>query len=144
MGARDSAGIILQIAYPSAVSRGIELNGELVEYNKWDTSLVPPGYGVVKGTKCGESRYIAVTNILEFYVKHGCNIIIKPRDAIQSRVRMEWTMDAFFAEGGTTKFIDRLAGSLGIHASTIKVVSVYAGSVVANYEISVSEDPSAP
>lgn len=57
---------------------------------------------------------------------------------------MEWTMDAFFAEGGTTKFIDRLAGSLGIHASTIKVVSVYKGSVVANYEISVSEDPSAP
>jgi len=39
VGARDSAGIILRIPYPSAVSRGIELNGELVEYNKWDTSL---------------------------------------------------------------------------------------------------------
>jgi len=44
-------------------------------------------------------------------------------------------MQEFFADGGTTKFIDRLAGSLGIHASTIKVVSVYEGSLVINYEI---------
>jgi len=48
---------------------------------------------------------------------------------------MEWSMEEFFADGGTTKFIDRLAGSLGIHASTIKVVSVYQGSLVVNYEL---------
>jgi hypothetical protein len=52
---------------------------------------------------------------------------------------MEWTMDAFFANGGTTSFMDRVAGSLGIHASTIKIVSVYEGSLVVNYEIT---DPS--
>lgn len=40
-------------------------------------------------------------------------------------VRMEWTMASFFASGGTTSFIDRLAGALGIHSSDIKVVSVY-------------------
>jgi len=51
-------------------------------------------------------------------------------------VRMEWTMDSFFANGGTTSFMDRVAGSLGIHASTIKIVSVYEGSLVVNYEIS--------
>jgi len=55
-------------------------------------------------------------------------------------VRMEWTMDEFFNNGGTTKFIDRVAGSLGIHASTIKVVSVYEGSVVLNYDITVDDD----
>lgn len=48
---------------------------------------------------------------------------------------MEWTMDAFFKKGGTTTFIDRLAGSLGIHASSIKMVSVYQGSLVINYAI---------
>jgi hypothetical protein len=48
---------------------------------------------------------------------------------------MEWTMDAFFSNGGTTSFMDRVAGSLGIHASTIKIVSVYEGSLVVNYEI---------
>lgn len=53
---------------------------------------------------------------------------------------MEWTLEAFFADGGTTKFVDRLAGALGIHASTIKVVSVYEGSVVINYVINVDDD----
>jgi len=64
---------------------------------------------------------------------------VKPRDAIQSMVRMEWTMDEFFASGGTTTFVDNVAGSLGIHASQIKVVSVYEGSLVINYDIVVAE-----
>jgi len=55
---------------------------------------------------------------------------------------MEWTMDAFFSNGGTTSFMDRVAGSLGIHASTVKIVSVYEGSLVVNYEVtSPSNDP---
>lgn len=57
-----------------------------------------------------------------------------------TKVRMEWTMDEFFDNGGTTAFIDRLCGSLGIHASTVKVVGVNAGSVVVNYEITPAED----
>lgn len=44
-------------------------------------------------------------------------------------------MEKFFNGGGTTTFIDRIAGSLGIHASTIKIVSVYEGSLVVNYAI---------
>lgn len=53
---------------------------------------------------------------------------------------MEWTMDEFFDNGGTTAFVDRVAGSLGIHASEIKVVSVYEGSLVLNYDITLEED----
>lgn len=49
-------------------------------------------------------------------------------------------MDAFFSGGGTTQFIDRLTASLGIHASTVKIVSVYEGSLVVNYEIG-ADDP---
>ena len=52
---------------------------------------------------------------------------------------MEWTMDSFFAKGGTTAFVDRLAGSLGIHASSIKMVSVYQGSLVVNYAITADD-----
>jgi hypothetical protein len=55
-------------------------------------------------------------------------------------VRMEWTMAAFFSDGGTTNFIDRLTGSLGIHASNVKIVSVYEGSLIINYEISVDDE----
>jgi hypothetical protein len=53
---------------------------------------------------------------------------------------MEWTFEEFFADGGTTAFIDRLTASLGIHASTIKIVSVYEGSLIINYEITVDDD----
>ncbi len=38
---------------------------------------------------------------------------------------MEWTMSKFYSNGGTTKFADRLSAALGIHASQVKVVSVY-------------------
>lgn len=58
-------------------------------------------------------------------------------------VRMEWTMAEFFSGGGTTQFIDRVAGSLGIHASTIKMVSIYEGSVVLNYDITADDSSDA-
>jgi hypothetical protein len=48
-------------------------------------------------------------------------------------VRLNWTLEGFYADGGTTKFIDRLSSVLGIHASTVKVVSVYEGSAVIVY-----------
>ena len=48
-------------------------------------------------------------------------------------------MDEFFSAGGTTTFVDNVAGSLGIHASQIKVVSVYEGSLVINYDIVAAE-----
>jgi DNA segregation ATPase FtsK/SpoIIIE-like protein len=55
---------------------------------------------------------------------------------------MEWTLEAFFSNGGTTQFVDRLTASLGIHASTVKIVSVYEGSLIVNYEIQVDNDDS--
>ena len=30
-----------------------------------------------------------------------------------TKVRMEWTLAEFYGEGGTTRFVDRLAASLG-------------------------------
>lgn len=53
---------------------------------------------------------------------------------------MEWTLDAFFSNGGTTAFVDRITASLGIHASEVKVVSVYEGSLVVNYEVMTPDD----
>ena len=134
-----SAGMTVRIAYPGAESRQITVNGNKVEMNQWDESLQQ--YGEIQQDFCGENRYLGVVNILEFYLKTGedCIVQVEPRDAIQTLVRMEWTMAEFFDNGGTTSFVDRVAGSLGIHASTIKVVSVYEGSLVVNYEI--EEDP---
>jgi hypothetical protein len=48
---------------------------------------------------------------------------------------MNWTMNQFFADGGTTKFVDRVAASLGLKPANIKVVSVYQGSVIVDFTI---------
>ena len=48
---------------------------------------------------------------------------------------MNWTMKEFFSDGGTSKFVDRVAASLGIRAANIKVVSVYMGSVVVDFQV---------
>lgn len=127
------AGTTIRIAYPSAMSRAITVDGREIEYNQWDENI--NNYGEIKQKFCGENRYIGVKNILEFYITTDCDLQIMPRDAIQCNLRMEWTLEEFFSDGGTTAFIDRLTASLGIHASTIKVVSVYEGSLVVNYEI---------
>src|SRR5258708_29778877 len=79
--------------------------------------------------KCGENRFVGVTNVLEFFMTSDCTIVVEPIDSIKTSLRMDWTLDQFYAAGGPTNFVDRLAASLGIHASTIKVVRVWTGSV---------------
>lgn len=137
-------GMTVRIVFPSALSRSALVDGEEVPYNEWVKDLEDPtnsNYGPILQTKCGENRYIGVKNIFEFYIDGHCDIEIIPRDAIQTQVRMEWTMDEFFASGGTTAFVDRLCASLGIHASTVKVVGPpRAGSVIVDYEITPSAD----
>jgi hypothetical protein len=132
-GLSKTMGATLRIAYPGAESRSIVKDGSIVEMNQWDDAT--SAYGEIKQRFCGENRYIGVQNILEFYITANCTLHIQPRDAIQTLVRMEWTMAEFFADGGTTSFVDRLTASLGIHASQVKIVSVYEGSLVVNYEL---------
>ena len=54
---------------------------------------------------------------------------------------MDWTLAEFYAEGGTTRFVDRLAASLGINANRIKTVAVYKGSVIVDFIIEAEEIP---
>lgn len=118
-------------------------SGNLIKANAWDNDLKQPG--LIKGDKggiCGENRYMGVVNILEFYITKGCDLYIEPIDSIYAAVRMNWTMEGFYSNGGTTQFVDRLAGVLGIHAANIKIVSVYMGSVVVQFMI--MDDPKFP
>jgi len=123
----------LRIHYPDTGSFSILVNGVVIESNQWDDRT--KGYKPIKGLKCGENRFIGIKNILEFYITNGCMLEIKPRDAIQTMVRMEWSLNEFYSKGGTSTFADRVSGSLGIHASDVKIVSVYEGSLTVNYDI---------
>ena len=127
--------MVIRIKYPKAGSYQVQdANGKEIVANAWDNSIQQP-YQIkgAKGGFCGENRYVGVINILEFYLNKGCTVFIVPIDSIQSSVRMNWTLNEFFKDGGTTKFVDRIAASLGIKIANVKVVSVYTGSVVVDY-----------
>jgi len=132
---RASTGRVkVKVHYWNAGSYEVYANGEKVEYAPWDKSA--GRMAELTGYKgCGENRYIGVENWLEFIITPYCLIEVKPVDAIMSNVRMQWTMEEFYAQGGVTSFVDRVAGSLGIHASQMKIVAVYKGSVVVDYQV---------
>ena len=133
----DYTSVVIRIKYPKAgVYQLKDVSGNLIKGNAWDYNIQEPG--LIKGNNggsCGENRYNGVSNVLEFYLNRGCMINIELIDSIQANVRLNWTMSEFFADGGTTKFVDRIAASLGIKAANIKVVSVYMGSVIVQFAV---------
>ncbi len=94
----------------------------------------------MKKTKgCGENRFVGVENYLEFWLEPGCDLTIEPKDSIMAKVRMDWTLAEFYSEGGTTRFVDRLAASLGISSHRVKVVAIYEGSTVVDFQVDEEE-----
>ena len=59
-------------------------------------------------------------------------------------VRLDWTLEQFYAAGGVNTFADRMAAVLGVHASQIKTVAVYQGSVIIEYFVSTLNDDKNP
>lgn len=120
----DRGNVKIKVPYPNAGAYSVLANGVLKEYNTWDKNL--GRHAEIQGTKgCGENRFVGVENFLEFVLTPGCEITIKPKDSIMSSVRLDWTLEGFYAAGGVVSFTDRVAAALGIHASTIKTVAVY-------------------
>jgi len=140
-----TGGTKIRIPYPVAgsfqVGKSAPGKGEYtrVDNNKWSDEEKSQGSLVKKAGGCGENRFVGIKNFLEFWIEPGCDLKIYPKDSIQAKVRMDWTMDEFFADGGTTRFVDRLASSLGIDSFRVKVVSIYSGSVVVDFAIEKEE-----
>jgi len=112
-------------------------------YTPWDKDLGRHGE-LTKREGCGENRYVGVENFLEFYITINCEIKIVPRDSIMVSVRLDWTLEEFYAADGVDSFTDRMAAVLGVHASQIKVVAVYQGSVIVEYFVETLPDDEDP
>lgn len=106
----------------------------MVSSTPWNDIAGEPSE-LTKSKGCGENRFVGIINILEFFLEPGCEVVVEPRDAIMTKVRMEWTMEEFYADGGTTRFVDRIAAALGIDRSRVKVVAAYEGSVIVDFFI---------
>lgn len=138
----NTGGTMIRIPYPVAGSIQIYANGKKKSYTPWDEELGRNG-PLTKTKGCGENRFVGIENFLEFYITPGCLIDIEPKDSIMTKVRMDWSLAEFYSSGGTTRFVDRLAASLGIAANRIKTVAIYEGSVVVDFVIEAEEGESA-
>jgi len=139
----ELGGIAIRIPYPNAGSYTVWANGREMPYTPWDEAAGRHA-ALTEAAGCGENRFVGIENFLDFYLTPGCSIEIKPRDAIMTSVRLEWTLEEFYADQGVTRFSDRVAAALGIHRSTVHVVAVYEGSVIIDFFIGAEPDDEEP
>jgi len=99
----DIGGIKVKVKYDSATAYSVYVDGQKIEYTEWDTTIGRPG-PLTKTQGCGENRYVGIENFLEFYITAGCEIEVRPDDAILTNVRLEWTLNEFYDDGGVTTF----------------------------------------
>ena len=135
----EIGAIKIRIYYPNAGSYAVKANNQDKDYTPWDQKTGRAGE-LTRAAGCGENRYVGVENFLEFFITTNCEIKIVPKDSIMCSVRLDWTLDEFYADGGVTSFTDRLAGVLGIDASRIKTVAVYQGSVIVEFAVEAADD----
>jgi len=96
-GSSGAPGILITILYPNAGAYSIyDENRNLIEPTDWDHNAET--WGAVTGQRgCGENRYEGVINRLQFWLEPECRLFIIPRDAIMLGIRMEFTLQEFFA-----------------------------------------------
>ena len=124
--AADSAvteGAIINIHYDRAGSFSVLVNDVMKEPNGWAEGgaeqILTAEMNPVTGTGgCGENNYWGGgTNILSFWIVPDstltpCVIKVVPRGSIQLGVRLEFTLVDFFAAGGVSTFVHRMASLL--------------------------------
>lgn len=137
----EGTGIFIRLRYAEAGAYEVKIGNTVKAPTAWNTDI-GKNAPLTKKAGCGEFRWVGIKNFMEFFITPGCEVTIVPKKAVIANVRMEWTLTEFYADGGTSKFADRIASALGIHSSRIKVVAVYEGSVVVNYHIEAEETAS--
>lgn len=132
-------GITIKVPYPNAGAYSVKVNNAIIELNQIESATKKPKLIDPLTATCGVNRFVGIENYLEFFITPGCLVLIIPRDAILTSVRMQWTAAEFFASGGATTFAQRMASVLGIDASRIKIVSVFEGSL--NVGVQILDNP---
>lgn len=137
-------GITIRVPYPNAGAYSVKTKDaagvmKIIDLLPIDDATKKPRLINSATATCGVNRFVGIENYLEFFITPGCIILVIPRDAILTSVRMQWTAAEFFAAGGATTFAQRMASVLGIDPSRVKVVSVYEGTV--NIVTQILDDP---
>ena len=144
--AEVTTGVIIHINYARSNSYSVFKDGNLVDPEGWaeggGTTILKAAMKPVTGVKgCGENNYEGgAVNKLTFFISpdsgaSSCELTVMPRNVIQLGVRLEFTVVEFFFAGGVTTFTHRMASLLEIHFADIRIVSIYEGSTIVQFEV---------
>ena len=92
--------MLVRVLFDNVGSKTVSANGIVVQPQQYDDNTRQPR--PLDRWVCGENRFVAIQNYLEFYITPGCEIFVEPNNSIQGTVRMDWTLEEFFASGGST------------------------------------------
>ena len=138
-GATETDFLKVRVDFTDPLAMRVYLNGKVKPQNELKNGVMQP----LTGARCGENRWDSINAVLEFTLQGGdsaCEVEVKALESIQLTVRMNSTVDDFFATEGELSYIERLALQLGIATNRIKIVGVYTGSVVVDSEILSNEE----
>jgi len=90
----------VRVLYWNSGSYAVSVNGKTIEETKFDPSIGKASE--LSGTQgCGENRFVGgIDNYLEFIVNPDCVVSVNPIDSFAANVRLDWTLDEFYANGG--------------------------------------------
>ena len=99
------------------------------------------------GTECGDNMWNVDEHSLQVYFDadagsdgQGCVLVLESGSAVKLSVRLDVTLEDYLGQDGLSLFVDRIAETLGIHVSRIRIVGVRLGSVRVDCFIEQSDD----
>lgn len=119
---------VFYIYYPIANFISVSVAGQIVQPQlATDTNELSTQFDV-----CGANRYYYTNGTIGFVLngKTGCQVKLSVTNNVQISAKLQTTVSEFYANGGVTKFVDRMCAYLNITTDRLKVVGVFAGSVV--------------
>ena len=84
-------------------------------------------------SSCGSNIYFYTNYTVHFVLTAAkeCQLRVSLTNSVQLTARFDMSVDDFYKKDGETMFINRMCAALGItDFSRVKIVGVYAGSVV--------------
>lgn len=137
----SSDWIIVKLFYPLPNSITVQVGGVVIR----PISLLDnDGQTPLNTSQCGSNKFFYKNYTVHFVVTGdpACQVRVSLSNSIQLTARFAMNISSFYAMDGVTLFINRMAALLQINdTSRIKVVGVYAGSVIIDSFI---DEPAVP
>lgn len=130
----NSDWVAIWIYYPVANAITVMANNKISN----DSILATSDEDVLnRKTICGANKYFYKNGTVAFIVTGGndCQVRVSLNSNVQITARLVVSITTFFNNGGVATFVDRMCSFLNISTNRMKVVGVYEGSAIVDFNV---------